>query len=164
MAPRSTAQHLLTPEALQQEAEALQRAEDEEHQRITNIRVVGFMIKRAQDGVEETAVPASSLAAQPGVTDIADSRDSSVSNGVAQANQIVATVNIELAGEVVRLEAEIAQLHERCAILQTNNKALESRITAMAPQKERTNTIDFMSTGTNEQVDKDECECAEKEQ
>lgn len=104
---------------MQQEAEEMQRAEDEEHQRITNTRVVGFMVKRTRDSAEETAVPASSLAVPSG--DIGNSRDVSVSNRVAQANQMVASVNIELAREVLRLEAENAGLRDRNAVLETDD-------------------------------------------
>ncbi|KAK5084833.1 hypothetical protein LTR70_007777 [Exophiala xenobiotica] len=161
------AQLLLTSEAMRQEAEERQRAEDKEHQRITNTRFVGFMVAHGGDGLA------------PG---------SSVSNRLAQANQVVASVNIDLAREVVRLEGEIAQLHQRNAILQTKNKALESHITAIPTQieastsvaaeagstvgarsddgaeKDRANAIDVESTSTNEKGEKDESELGEKEQ
>lgn len=139
VAPRPEARHLLTPEGMWQAAEETQQAADEEHRRITNTRVVGFMVKRARDGVEETTVPAGTPANQTDVTN--DFHGISVSNRVAQANRMVASVNIDLAREVVRLECEIAQLREHNVILQTNNQIHGSHITAQPVQMEASRPV-----------------------
>lgn len=128
-------------EAMQRISAERQREEDEEHKRITDIRVFGFMLNHNRSDMEEprvvidgTETPEDgSTAVQDQTQPMSGSNTIDVTERATRSNQAVASVNIELAREVERLEREKSVLQSTVASLESEVVGLRSEVEACGP-------------------------------